>query len=124
MLALQTDPYTVAPLWPDSVSIAGLQARLGSTRAVGRRADGAGGAGFVRRRAAHRLREAGKSIDELLARPFFADPLRRHDIAPITDGAAAIVLAAGDQARELRENPAWITGFEHRIGHRCWAPAT
>src|ERR1700719_5161690 len=56
-----------------------------------------------------------KSIDELLARPFFADPLRRHDIAPITDGASAIVLAAGDRARELRENPAWITGFEHRI---------
>lgn len=52
---------------------------------------------------------------ELLDRPFFADPLRRHDIAPITDGAAAIVLAAGDRARELRENPAWITGFEHRI---------
>src|SRR5262249_36397325 len=56
-----------------------------------------------------------KSIDELLARPFFNDPLRRHDIAPITDGAAAIVLAAGDRARELRENPAWITGIEHRI---------
>ena len=29
VLALQTDPYTVAPLWPDSVSMAGLQARLG-----------------------------------------------------------------------------------------------
>ena len=55
------------------------------------------------------------SIDELLARPYFADPLRRHDIAPITDGASAIVLAAGDKARELRENPAWITGIEHRI---------
>ena len=36
-----------------------------------------------------------KSIDELLARPYFADPLRRHDIAPITDGASAIVLASG-----------------------------
>ncbi|PJE19663.1 MAG: lipid-transfer protein, partial [Mycobacterium sp.] len=56
-----------------------------------------------------------KSIDELLARPFFNDPLRRHDIAPITDGAAAIVLAANGRARELRENPAWITGIEHRI---------
>jgi acetyl-CoA acetyltransferase len=56
-----------------------------------------------------------KSIDELLARPFFADPLRRHDIAPITDGASAIVLAVGDKARELRKNPAWITGIEHRI---------
>src|ERR1700760_1490602 len=56
-----------------------------------------------------------KSIDELLARPYFANPLRRHDIAPITDGASAIVLAAGDRARELRKNPAWITGIEHRI---------
>ncbi len=50
-------------------------------------------------------------------RPFFADPLRRHDIAPITDGAAAIVLAADGRARELRENPAWIAGFRtpHRV---------
>jgi acetyl-CoA acetyltransferase len=56
-----------------------------------------------------------KSIDELLERPYFADPLRRHDIAPITDGASAIVLASGDRARELRENPAWISGIEHRI---------
>src|SRR6202046_1132306 len=29
VLALQLDPYLVAPLWPDSVSIAALQARLG-----------------------------------------------------------------------------------------------
>ena len=116
VLALQTDPYTVAPLWPDSVSIAGLQARLGldggkwtaesmaqvalDSLAVAERTDS---------------EKPAKSIDELLARPFFADPLRRHDIAPITDGASAVVLAAGDRARELRDNPAWITGFEHRI---------
>src|ERR1700722_98757 len=29
VLALQLDPYTVEPLWPDSISIAALQARLG-----------------------------------------------------------------------------------------------
>src|SRR5262249_39447246 len=29
ILALQLDPYLVAPLWPDSVSVAALQARLG-----------------------------------------------------------------------------------------------
>ena len=116
VLAMQTDPYSVAPLWPDAVSIAGLQARFGldagkwtaeqmaqvalDSFAVAQRTDS---------------EKPAKSIDELLARPYFADPLRRHDIAPITDGAAAIVLAAGDRARELRENPAWITGFEHRI---------
>jgi acetyl-CoA acetyltransferase len=116
VLALQTDPYTVAPLWPDSVSIAGLQARLGldaGTWAPEQMAQVALDS-FAQAERVDSEKPA-KSIDELLSRPFFADPLRRHDIAPITDGAAAIVLAAGDRARELRENPAWITGFEHRI---------
>jgi acetyl-CoA acetyltransferase len=116
ILSRQTDPYTVAPLWPDSVSLAGLQARLGLDTGKWTHEQMAQVAldSF-----AHAERndseKPAKSIDELLARPFFNDPLRRHDIAPITDGAAAIVLAAGDRARELRENPAWITGIEHRI---------
>jgi acetyl-CoA acetyltransferase len=42
-------------------------------------------------------------------------PLRRHDCAPISDGAAAVVLAAGDRARDLCERPAWIRGIDHRI---------
>ena len=116
VLALQTDPYTVAPLWPDSVSMAGLQARLGldsGTWTVEQMAqvalDSFAAAGRTD------AEKPAKSIDELLSRPFFADPLRRHDIAPITDGASAIVLAVGDKARELRKNPAWITGIEHRI---------
>jgi acetyl-CoA acetyltransferase len=41
--------------------------------------------------------------------------LRAHDCAPITDGAATIVLASGDRARELCERPAWITGIDHRV---------
>ncbi|HEU4361128.1 MAG TPA: thiolase domain-containing protein [Mycobacterium sp.] len=116
ILALQTDPYTVAPLWPDSVSIAGLQARLGLDT-------GRWTPEQMARVALESMARADRvdaepsatDLDELLERPFFADPLRRHDIAPITDGAAAIVLAAGDRARQLRENPAWITGFEHQI---------
>ena len=116
ILSRQTDPYTVAPLWPDSVSIAGLQARLGlegqkwSQEQMARVAFDS----FARAQRVDSVR-APKSLDELLDRPFFADPLHRHDIAPITDGAAAIVLAADDRARELCENPAWITGIEHRI---------
>ena len=65
-----------------------------------------------------------KSIDELLARPFFADPLRRHDIAPITDGASAIVLAVGDKARELRKNPRGSPGSSTASRPRSSAPAT
>jgi acetyl-CoA acetyltransferase len=116
VLALQTDPYTVAPLWPDSVSMAGLQARFGldSGKWTAEQMAKVALESFTYAQRTDSEKPA-KSIDELLARPFFADPLRRHDIAPITDGAAAIVLAAGDKARELRERPAWITGIEHRI---------
>jgi acetyl-CoA acetyltransferase len=38
-----------------------------------------------------------------------------HDCPPISDGAAAVVLAAGDRARELCDRPAWIRGIDHRI---------
>jgi acetyl-CoA acetyltransferase len=55
------------------------------------------------------------TVDALLAEPYVVDPLRRHDCPPISDGAAAIVLAAGDLAREVCERPAWITGIDHRI---------
>src|SRR5689334_6193459 len=116
VLALQTDPYTVAPLWPDSVSMAGLQARMGLDAGKWT-AEQMAQVALDSFAASERTdsEKPAKSIDELLARPYFADPLRRHDIAPITDGAAAIVLAADERARELRENPAWITGIEHRI---------
>ncbi|MBN9618946.1 MAG: thiolase domain-containing protein [Actinobacteria bacterium] len=117
-LALQLDPYVLAPLWPDAVAIAGLQARLGldaglwSERAMAEVA--------VRcRRDAERNPAAqlagSKDIDELLAEPYLCDPLRRHDCAPVTDGAAVIVLAADARAHELTERPAWISGIAHAV---------
>ena len=116
IMSRQTDPYTVAPLWPDSVSMAGLQARMGIEAGKWDEWQMARVAfdSFANARRVDSV-EPAISLDELIERPFFADPLRRHDIAPITDGAAAIVLAADDRARELRENPAWISGIEHRI---------
>ena len=42
-------------------------------------------------------------------------PLRAHDIGPPVDGAAAVVLVAGDRAREVCERPAWIAGIDHRV---------
>ncbi|VEG57963.1 lipid-transfer protein [Mycolicibacterium aurum] len=116
VLSLQTDPYTVAPLWPDSVSMAGLQARFGLDAGKWT-AEQMAQVALDAQAATPRVDrlESGSSIQELLEQPYFAEPLRRHDIAPITDGASAIVLASGDRARELRERPAWITGIEHRI---------
>jgi acetyl-CoA acetyltransferase len=132
VLALQLDPYLVAPLWPDSVSIAALQARLGMEAGLWTESDMALVAARSRANARDNpaaLRRAGvpgeeasaeselpiRCLSELLARPYVADPLRAHDCAPVTDGAAVVILAAGERARELCGRPAWITGFEHRI---------
>jgi acetyl-CoA acetyltransferase len=117
-LALQLDPYTVQPLWPDTVSLAGLQARQGLEHGLW---DEKAMAGVVARSMTdaasneYAIRKGDTSLGDVLAQPLYADPLRRWDCAPSSDGAAAIVIAAGDRAREVRDRPAWITGFEHRI---------
>lgn len=117
-LSLQLEPYTMTPLWPDTVSLAGLQARAGIDSGVW---DERAMAAVVHRSLSdaednpHAIRSGGSSVEELLARPMYADPLRKHDCAPVTDGAAAIVLAAGDRARDVRERPAWISGLAHNV---------
>jgi acetyl-CoA acetyltransferase len=118
VLALQLDPYLLAPLWPDSVSVAALQARLGLEAGRWTEKDMAEVA--ARSRAAAVGNPAAQvsgsvTVAELLARPYVAEPLRAHDCAPVGDGAAAVIIAAADRARELCERPAWISGFAHRV---------
>ena len=126
VLSLQLDPYLVAPLWPDSISIAALQARLGIEAGLWTEADMAQVAVRSRLAAAANPRALKidrqhvpdapvDPVDALLDRAYLADPLRAHDCAPVTDGAAVVILAAADRARELCRRPAWIAGFEHRI---------
>jgi acetyl-CoA acetyltransferase len=105
VLALQTDPYLMAPLWPDATSLAALQARMGIEAGLWTEKEMASVASSV----------TGRAVDELLAEPYVAEPLRAHDCAPYTDGASVVVLASDARARELCERPAWITGFAHRI---------
>ena len=102
-LALQLDPYTVAPLWPGRHHMAALQARAGID--AGKWSEG--------EMASVAARATGRDERELLAEPYVADPLRRHDCPPVTDGAGAIILASGDRARELVDTPAYVTGIEH-----------
>src|SRR6516225_4647972 len=118
VLALQLDPYLVAPLWPDSVSIGALQARLGLDAGLWSEKDMAAVA--ARSRAAARSNPQAQvsgdvTVEDLLGRPYVAEPLRAHDCAPVGDGAAVVIIAAASRARELCARPAWITGFEHRI---------
>ncbi|EMD23912.1 Lipid-transfer protein [Amycolatopsis azurea DSM 43854] len=118
VLALQMDPYVVAPLWPDSVSVAGIQARLGLEAGLWSEKDLAEVAARSRADAAGNpaAQVSGPvEVAELLDAPYFADPLRAHDIAPVTDGAAVLVLASAERAADLVDSPAVITGIEHRV---------
>ena len=118
VLALQLDPYVLGPLWPDAVAVAALQARLGLEAGAWTEKDMAEVAARSRAAAAGNPQaqvSGAVSAQELLGRPYVADPLRAHDCAPVGDGAAVVILAAADRARELCDRPAWITGFEHRI---------
>jgi acetyl-CoA acetyltransferase len=55
------------------------------------------------------------TVSELLGQPYVAEPLRAHDCAPVGDGAAVVIIASAERARDLCARPAWITGFAHRI---------
>jgi acetyl-CoA acetyltransferase len=118
ILTLQLDPYITAPLWPDAVSLAALQARAFLDASGKSERDLAGVAARSRRdaKANPNAQLAGDwTVEKILADPYLVAPLRKHDCPPISDGAAAIVLAAGDVARKACRKPAWIRGIDHRI---------
>jgi acetyl-CoA acetyltransferase len=118
VLALQLDPYYMAPLWPDPIALAALQARALLDAGKATESDFAGVANrdLAAGRANPKVESTTEqSISSMLDEDFVVAPLRRYAVPPITDGAAAIVLAAGDRARELCSTPAWITGIDHRI---------
>ena len=115
---LQTDPYTMAPLGLDPTSLAGIQAR--ALVDAGTSSEQEFAEVVARCRAAAKSNpnaqvRGDESVDALLAEPYLSSPLRAKDMAPVGDGAAAIVIAAGNRARELTENPVWIRGIDHRI---------
>jgi acetyl-CoA C-acetyltransferase len=50
------------------------------------------------------------TLEDVMDSAPIADPLKLLDCSPITDGAAAIILASEEKAKELSDNPVWITG--------------
>ncbi len=115
---LQTDPYVAAPLGLDPVSVAGLQARALLDAGLATERDFAEVVSRSRRDALANPNAQVKkdvAIDALLKEPYYASPLRKHDLPPISDGAAAVLIARGDRARELTKSPVWIRAIDHRI---------
>jgi acetyl-CoA acetyltransferase len=96
VLSQQLDPYYLAPLWIDSISLAALQARLLLEGGQVSERDLAEVVARSRRHALGnpRAQLAGEvSVEDLLAEDCYLAPLRRHDCSPVSDGASALSLA-------------------------------
>jgi acetyl-CoA acetyltransferase len=118
IMSLQTDPYYVLPLWPSMVDMAALQASAYLEASGKTEADLAEVAARSQRNAQGNpiaIRSGDVTAEAILQQPVTHHPLRDADIPPITDGSAAIVLAAGDAVGRAKTKPAWIRGIEHRI---------
>ena len=118
VLALQLDPYTMTPLWPDAHSLAAIQARAFLAATGKSERDLAAVAARSRRSAIgnpHAVVSGEFEVEKLLAEPYVASPLRAHDLPPVADGASALVMVAGERARKLCERPVWIRGIDTRI---------
>ncbi|MEU8888476.1 thiolase domain-containing protein [Streptomyces sp. NPDC048442] len=113
VLTRQLDPYYVAPLWPDSVSLAALQAQ--ALIDAGDTDEPALAAVAARSRTSAASNPHAQLQGDVPSGNYLVHPLRTGDCPPIGDGAAAVILAAGDLARELCARPAWIRGMDHRI---------
>jgi len=118
VVSLQTDPYYSSPLWPSMTDMAALQA-CAYLEASGRTERDLAEVAARSRRAAldnpNAVVSGDADADALLGAPRTHSPLRDHDCPPVTDGAAAVILAAGDAARSLADRPVWIRGIDHRV---------
>ncbi|MDQ1013906.1 thiolase domain-containing protein [Streptomyces afghaniensis] len=113
VLTRQLDPYYVAPLWPDSVALAALQAQ--ALIDAGHTDEPALAAVAARNREAATANPHAQLKGHVPQGDHLVRPLRTGDCPPVGDGAAAVILAAGDRARDLCARPAWIRGIDHRI---------
>jgi acetyl-CoA acetyltransferase len=106
VLTLQLDPYLVQPLGPGAASLAALQARALIDSGHCSESDFA---------AVVSARRGGLDVNDLLARPYVASPLRASDCSTVCSGAAALVLAVDELADRATGRPAWIRGIGHRL---------
>jgi acetyl-CoA acetyltransferase len=55
------------------------------------------------------------TVDDVLASPVIADPLRMLEIVMPCVGGAAVVVAGADIARRARNRPVWVKGFGEHV---------
>jgi len=108
------DPFYLRPMGLDDITSAALQARRYMDKYGLKREQFAGV--VVKNRAnamcnPYASEPAELTLDEVMGSRMLAYPLTELDMRPACDGACAMVLASERRAKELCENPVWITGI-------------
>ena len=102
VLSQQLDPYYLAPLWVDTISLAAMQARLMLDQGYDYERDMADVVARSRRNAManpHAQLRGDISAEELLAQDTYVAPLRKSDCSPVSDGAAAMIICTVDKGQ-------------------------
>jgi acetyl-CoA C-acetyltransferase len=60
-------------------------------------------------------------LQEILDSEVLAYPVSRLDVSPVTDGAAAVVLASENVARRITDMPVWVEGVGWCLDTSYWA---
>lgn len=55
--------------------------------------------------------EADFTVEDVMHSQVMFEPLKKLDIAPLSDGAVVLILASEEKAKELTDTPVWIRGI-------------
>ena len=118
VLSQQLDPYYLAPLWLDSISLAGIQAN--SLLQSGRYSETDFAEVVVQSRknamSNSNAQLSGEvSAADLLKQPYIASPLHKHDCCPITDGTSVLIIGEKSSLPSNGKRPVYIRGIDHRM---------
>ena len=61
------------------------------------------------------------TVDDVLNSEMLAYPVNRLDISPASDGAATIILASEEKAKQLTDKPIWLDGIGWNLDTAYWA---
>lgn len=53
------------------------------------------------------------TVDEVMNSGYLAEPIKKLDASPISDGACAVLLARGDLIDQFTDKPVWLKGVGH-----------
>ena len=107
---------------PSPIGFYAMQTQLHMHR-YGTRAEDLGEVALAARRWAqlnpNAVAQTPLTMDDYLASPMVAEPLRKLDICQVTDSAGAMVLVRADRARDLPRKPVLVEGFAERFLHHA-----